>query len=116
MPAWRHLKLSRTAYVGRSHRGLWLYTVAILLPQPAAYCSKHLNIYHGSIDNGRVRFAKGTTTLAFKFKGGVLVSVDSRSTQGPYIGAFGALRCVSDRAGTDKLCLGVTLQHQRLKA
>jgi hypothetical protein len=32
-------------------------------------------------------FAKGTTTLAFKFQGGVIVSVDSRSTQGPYIGA-----------------------------
>lgn len=32
-----------------------------------------------------VKFAKGTTTLAFKFKGGVIVSVDSRSTQGPYI-------------------------------
>lgn len=55
------------------------------VPNPAAYCSKHLNIYYGSIDNGRVRFAKGTTTLAFKFKGGVIVSVDSRSTQGPYI-------------------------------
>lgn len=33
-----------------------------------------------------MKFAKGTTTLAFKFKGGVLVAVDSRSTQGPYIG------------------------------
>ena len=28
---------------------------------------------------------KGTTTLAFKFQGGVIVSVDSRSTMGPYI-------------------------------
>ena len=28
---------------------------------------------------------KGTTTLAFKFQGGVIVSVDSRATQGPYI-------------------------------
>ena len=36
-----------------------------------------------------MKFAKGTTTLAFKFQGGIIVSVDSRSTQGPYIGACG---------------------------
>ena len=28
---------------------------------------------------------KGTTTLAFKFNDGIVVSVDSRATQGPYI-------------------------------
>ena len=28
---------------------------------------------------------KGTTTLAFRYQGGVVVSVDSRATQGPYI-------------------------------
>ena len=33
-----------------------------------------------------IKFAKGTTTLGFKFQGGVVISVDSRSTQGPYIG------------------------------
>ncbi len=39
-------------------------------------------------DNGKqVKFAKGTTTLAFKFKGGVIVSVDSRASQGSYIGS-----------------------------
>merc|ERR1712164_162139 len=32
-----------------------------------------------------VKFAKGTTTLAFKFQGGIIVSVDSRATMGPYI-------------------------------
>jgi len=32
-----------------------------------------------------IKFAKGTTTLAFVFKGGVIVAVDSRSTMGPYI-------------------------------
>jgi len=32
-----------------------------------------------------VKFAKGTTTLAFKFQGGIIVSVDSRSTMGAYI-------------------------------
>lgn len=30
-------------------------------------------------------FAKGTTTLAFEFKEGVLVAVDARATQGPFI-------------------------------
>jgi len=32
-----------------------------------------------------VKFAKGTTTLAFKFQHGIIVSVDSRSTMGSYI-------------------------------
>lgn len=32
-----------------------------------------------------MKFAKGTTTLAFKFNGGIIVSVDSRSTMGAYI-------------------------------
>lgn len=32
-----------------------------------------------------IKMAKGTTTLAFLFQGGVIVAVDSRSTQGPYV-------------------------------
>ena len=37
-------------------------------------------------DNGqKVKFAKGTTTLAFKYQGGVIVAVDSRASQGTYI-------------------------------
>eukprot|EP00727_Mastigamoeba_balamuthi_P010378 m51a1_g5963 putative proteasome subunit beta type 5 (285) ;mRNA; f:169709-170704 len=32
-----------------------------------------------------LRFLHGTTTLAFKFQGGIVVAVDSRSTMGPYI-------------------------------
>jgi len=32
-----------------------------------------------------IQFAHGTTTLAFLFKGGAIVAVDSRSTMGPYI-------------------------------
>jgi len=30
-------------------------------------------------------FAKGTTTLAFEFQGGVIVAVDARATMGPFI-------------------------------
>uniref|UniRef100_A0A7S3IKA9 Proteasome subunit beta n=1 Tax=Strombidium inclinatum TaxID=197538 RepID=A0A7S3IKA9_9SPIT len=36
---------------------------------------------------------KGTTTLAFQFQGGVLVAVDARATQGPFISS-GAVRKV----------------------
>jgi 20S proteasome subunit beta 5 len=65
---------------------------AFLLPRvadPAAYAYHRFNVYKGDGDHEhKMHFAKGTTTLAFKFKGGVVVSVDSRSTQGPYIGAF----------------------------
>jgi len=39
-------------------------------------------------DNGKkIAFDKGTTCLAFVFQGGVLVSVDSRASQGPYVGS-----------------------------
>lgn len=41
----------------------------------------------GSSASGvHIRIAHGTTTLAFKFKGGVIVAVDSRATAGSYIG------------------------------
>ena len=33
----------------------------------------------------RIKFHTGTTTLAFKFKHGVIVAVDSRATAGSYI-------------------------------
>ncbi len=42
---------------------------------------------------GLTDFKKGTTTLAFEFKEGVLVAVDARATQGPYI-ASGQVRKV----------------------
>ncbi|XP_013405272.1 proteasome subunit beta type-5 [Lingula anatina] len=35
--------------------------------------------------NVKIHFDHGTTTLAFKFKHGVIVAVDSRATAGPYI-------------------------------
>ena len=34
----------------------------------------------------KIEFAHGTTTLAFKFKHGVIVAVDSRATAGAWIG------------------------------
>jgi len=53
---------------------------------PAWYCRNNFASVCGTGDeNQDVKFAKGTTTLAFKFQGGVIVSVDSRSTMGAYI-------------------------------
>jgi 20S proteasome alpha/beta subunit len=37
--------------------------------------------------NADIKFAHGTTTLAFIFQGGVLIAVDSRASMGSYIGA-----------------------------
>ena len=54
--------------------------------QPALYVRSNFRSACGNADaNQEVKFAKGTTTLAFKFKGGIIVSVDSRSTMGAYI-------------------------------
>eukprot|EP00053_Salpingoeca_punica_P012478 m.111685 g.111685 ORF g.111685 m.111685 type:complete len:272 (+) comp15956_c0_seq1:74-889(+) len=35
--------------------------------------------------NVKINFAHGTTTLGFKFQGGVVIAVDSRATAGPFI-------------------------------
>jgi 20S proteasome subunit beta 5 len=54
--------------------------------QPAHYCRTHFRSACGNTDASQdIKFAKGTTTLAFKFQGGIIVSVDSRSTMGAYI-------------------------------
>ena len=52
---------------------------------PAAYSAQNFGVGYGTDHHQDVKFAKGTTTLAFKFNGGVIISVDSRSTMGPYI-------------------------------
>jgi len=53
---------------------------------PAHFCRNNFASACGNSDAGQaVKFAKGTTTLAFKFNGGIIVSVDSRSTMGAYI-------------------------------
>lgn len=54
--------------------------------QPAQFCSNNFASASGNKDADQlVKFAKGTTTLAFKFNEGIIVSVDSRSTMGAYI-------------------------------
>lgn len=41
-----------------------------------------------NVDRVKIQFLKGTTTLAFKFRNGVIVAVDSRATAGGFIGSF----------------------------
>ena len=43
-----------------------------------------------NVDRVRIQFLKGTTTLAFKFRNGVIVAVDSRATAGGFIGVSSA--------------------------
>jgi 20S proteasome subunit beta 5 len=40
---------------------------------------------NSSASDVKIQMAHGTTTLAFKFKGGVVIAVDSRATAGAYI-------------------------------
>lgn len=59
-----------------------------LLPpvaDPATFCQSNFGVGYGTDCHQDVKFAKGTTTLSFKFNGGIIVAVDSRSTMGSYI-------------------------------
>jgi 20S proteasome alpha/beta subunit len=48
--------------------------------------AKYLKMVNENVDRVRIQFLKGTTTLAFKFRNGVIVAVDSRATAGGFIG------------------------------
>jgi hypothetical protein len=57
------------------------FALAGACADPAAFVQQHCCT--GYADAGeKVKFSKGTTTLAFVYKGGVIVSVDSRASQG----------------------------------
>merc|ERR1719370_1940640 len=47
--------------------------------------AQNLAQFNNPKSNVKIHFDHGTTTLAFKFKQGVIVAVDSRATAGPYI-------------------------------
>lgn len=57
--------------------------------QPAEFVRANFSAEKGDDFTQEIKFAKGTTTLAFKFDGGIIVAVDSRATQGAYIGMCG---------------------------
>jgi 20S proteasome subunit beta 5 len=70
--------VSRSAREARVHETLpvELFDSAPLLPNPQERCAgmeQHIRMVHG------------TTTLAFKYQGGVVVAVDSRASAGAYI-------------------------------
>ncbi|KAG8834386.1 Proteasome subunit beta type-5 [Serendipita sp. 400] len=50
---------------------------------PTAFLQLHTDDH--ADPNCRIKIAHGTTTLAFRFKGGIIVAVDSRATAGSYI-------------------------------
>lgn len=57
------------------------------VPKAAEFCSTNFGAHYDDAHQ-MMKFSKGTTTLAFKYQGGIIVSVDSRATQGQFIGAF----------------------------
>ncbi|KAH0830633.1 20S proteasome subunit [Lanmaoa asiatica] len=53
------------------------------VPDPAAFLRLHTDDH--ADPSCRIKIQHGTTTLAFRFQGGVIVAVDSRATSGSYI-------------------------------
>jgi 20S proteasome subunit beta 5 len=61
--------------------------------QPTAFLRLHTDDH--ADPNCRIKIQHGTTTLAFRFQGGVIVAVDSRATAGSYIGRQGTVRILN---------------------
>ncbi|KAG8746903.1 Proteasome subunit beta type-5 [Ceratobasidium sp. 414] len=53
------------------------------VPDPTAFLRLHTDDH--ADPNCRIKIQHGTTTLAFRFQGGIIVSVDSRATAGSYV-------------------------------
>ncbi|KAK7205895.1 nucleophile aminohydrolase [Myxozyma melibiosi] len=53
------------------------------ISQPTAFLRAHTD--DASNPDARIKIAHGTTTLAFRFQGGIVVAVDSRATAGDWI-------------------------------
>ena len=53
------------------------------VPRPAAFLRATTDDYANP--NCPIKIAHGTTTLAFRFKGGIIVATDSRATAGNWI-------------------------------
>ncbi|KAI0054005.1 N-terminal nucleophile aminohydrolase [Auriscalpium vulgare] len=53
------------------------------VPDPSAFLRLHTDDH--ADPNCKIKIQHGTTTLAFRYKGGVIVAVDSRATAGSYI-------------------------------
>lgn len=58
--------------------------------QPSSFLRLHTDDH--SDPNCKIKINHGTTTLAFRYKGGIIVAVDSRATAGSYIGTSSFLQ------------------------
>lgn len=69
----------RAVYTSPTYLTRYFYAL-----QPAAFLSTYTNSMSQN-PQAKIKLEHGTTTLAFKFRGGIIVSVDSRATAGSYI-------------------------------
>ena len=58
----------------------------VVAQKPSAFLRMHTD--DRADPSCRIKIKHGTTTLAFRFQGGVIVAVDSRATAGSYIGVY----------------------------
>jgi len=70
-----------------------IINVCVELLQPAAFLRLHTDDH--ADPSCRIKIQHGTTTLAFRFQGGVIVAVDSRATAGSYVGVYTSGRVVA---------------------
>lgn len=68
----------------RDHYDFQLPELIAKIMQPTAFLRLHTDDH--ADPNCKIKIQHGTTTLAFRFQGGVIVAVDSRATAGSYIG------------------------------
>jgi hypothetical protein len=61
--------------------------IAVL--QPSTFMNE---AFAGSAAPNPIKMLHGTTTLGFIFQGGVIICVDSRASQGQYVGALASPR------------------------
>ncbi|KAL5529144.1 PRE2 [Sanghuangporus baumii] len=71
-----------SAGFGNLSKGLPRFNLPTV-PDPAAFLRLHTD--DRADPSCRIKIQHGTTTLAFRFRGGVIVAVDSRATAGSYI-------------------------------
>lgn len=67
--------------------------VHLYMMQPSAFLRLHTDDH--ADPSCKIKIQHGTTTLAFRFKGGVIVAVDSRATAGSYVGAYTCVHAFS---------------------
>ena len=76
-------KSATSAHMADLQRGLAPTIQVPPISQPAAFLRAHTD--DASNPDCKIKIAHGTTTLAFRFKGGIIVAVDSRATAGNWI-------------------------------